>query len=104
MDGSILCPTLRLIGLPRRFYFSAYGYRQPFSPKRCDLQSTRATHALVIAGVGLCGRMAYAVSRRTNEIGIRMALGAERGRIVAMVLREVLVLAVAGLALGLRHE
>ncbi len=66
-----------------------------------DLCTAFAVLALVIAGVGLYGTMAYAVSRRTNEIGIRMALGAERRRIIAMVLREVLALAVAGLAIGL---
>ena len=66
-----------------------------------DLCAAFAVLALVIAGVGLYGTMAYAVSRRTNEIGIRMALGAERRRIIAMVLREVLALAVTGLAIGL---
>jgi macrolide transport system ATP-binding/permease protein len=57
--------------------------------------------ALAIACVGLYGTMAYTVSRRTNEIGIRMALGAERRRIVWMVLREVFALGAAGLAIGL---
>jgi len=56
--------------------------------------------ALVMACVGLYGTMAYAVSRRTSEIGIRMALGAERGRISRMVLKEVLALCAAGLAIG----
>jgi ABC-type antimicrobial peptide transport system permease subunit len=45
--------------------------------------------------------MAYAVARRTNEIGIRMALGADRRRIVWMVLRDVFALGAAGLAIGL---
>jgi predicted permease len=65
-----------------------------------DLCTAFAFLALTIACVGLYGTMAYAVSRRTNEIGIRMALGAERRRIIWMVLREVLALAAAGLAIG----
>jgi len=57
--------------------------------------------AVLIACVGLYGTMAYSVARRTNEIGLRMALGARRGRLVWMVLREVISLAAAGLAIGL---
>jgi predicted permease len=56
--------------------------------------------ALTIACVGLYGTVSYNVARRTSEIGIRMALGAQRGRVVRMVLREVLGLAAGGLAIG----
>jgi predicted permease len=57
--------------------------------------------ALAIACVGLYGAMSYKVARRTGEIGIRMALGAPRGRVVWMILREVLLLTGAGLAISL---
>jgi putative ABC transport system permease protein len=55
---------------------------------------------LVIAAVGIYGVMAYVVAQRTNEIGVRMALGATRGNVVSMVLRRACGLMAAGLALG----
>ena len=66
-----------------------------------DLCTGFAILAMVIACVGLYGTVAYNVARRTGEIGIRMALGARRGVVVRMVLGEVLLLAIAGLAAGL---
>jgi predicted permease len=56
--------------------------------------------ALLLTCVGLYGLMAYTVNRRTGEIGIRMALGAERGRIVRMILGETLLLIGCGLLIG----
>jgi len=64
------------------------------------LTTAFALLALAIACIGLYGSMSYNVARRTSEIGIRMALGAQRHRVVWMVLREVILLAAAGLATG----
>jgi len=64
------------------------------------LVSIFAGLASILAIVGVYGVVAYAVVRRTREIGIRMALGAERGGVLWMILREGLVMALAGTALG----
>ena len=57
--------------------------------------------ALLLCCIGLYGLMAYNVARRTNEIGVRMALGATSGHIAGQVLREALLLASIGMAIGI---
>jgi predicted permease len=57
--------------------------------------------ALLLATVGIYGVTAYTVARRSSEIGIRMALGAQRSRVIAMVMRGAMVQTVLGLAIGL---
>jgi ABC-type antimicrobial peptide transport system permease subunit len=56
--------------------------------------------ATVLASIGLYGVMAFVVARRTKEIGVRMALGAKRGAVVWMVMKEVVLLLGLGLAVG----
>ena len=56
--------------------------------------------AVILAAIGLYGTMAYAVVQRTAEIGLRMALGARRATVVDMVVRQALVLAAIGVAIG----
>ena len=57
--------------------------------------------ALLLAGIGIFGVIAYSVAQRTHEIGVRAALGASRGRVMALVIRHALLLTAAGLALGI---
>jgi predicted permease len=57
--------------------------------------------AMLLASIGLFGLMSYSVSRRTNEIGIRMALGAQKSDVLQLVMRESMVLVVIGIVAGL---
>jgi putative ABC transport system permease protein len=56
--------------------------------------------ALVLAAIGIFGVLSYSVSRRTREIGIRMALGATRGEVASRIMREGLVMTALGIAIG----
>jgi predicted permease len=57
--------------------------------------------AALLVAIGLYGTLSYRVSRRSTEIGVRMALGAQRGRVLRMVMRESLLIATLGVALGI---
>jgi ABC-type antimicrobial peptide transport system permease subunit len=72
---------------PRRFHLFLLG--------------TFATTAVLLALIGIYGVVAYSVSLRTREIGIRLALGARRGEIVDMVVRQGMRFALAGIAAGI---
>jgi len=73
------------------------------SPRRLNaaLVSSFGILAVIIAAVGIAGVLAFSVSARTNEIGIRMSLGADSGRVQRMILREGGVLLAIGLVLGI---
>jgi predicted permease len=64
------------------------------------LSTAFAAAALLLAGIGLFGLMSYTVTRRTREVGIRMALGSQPGGILRMICGETLLLTLAGIALG----
>ena len=72
------------------------------SPRRLNaaLVSSFGLLAVIIAAVGIAGVLAFSVSARTNEIGIRMSLGAESGRVLRMILKEGGVLLAIGLVVG----
>lgn len=110
-DPSSLAGPLREVVRGLDANLPIYGVRT-----MADLYSMRATRiftvivgtvaslgllGLGLAIVGLYGLVAYAVSRRTREIGIRMAIGADQGDVLRMVLRQGVVLAIVGLAVGL---
>jgi ABC-type antimicrobial peptide transport system permease subunit len=66
-----------------------------------SLSSFFGAVALLLAAVGLYGVMAHMVTRRRREIGIRMALGAQRGSVMWLVLRDAMLMVVAGAAIGI---
>ncbi len=76
---------------------------QSIAPRRLNaaLVSSFGALAVIIAAVGIAGVLAFSVSARTNEIGIRMSLGADRGKVQRMVLAEGGILLALGLVLGL---
>jgi predicted permease len=92
-------PTLPI----RRFTSQTEEISQRFAQERLFATAYTAfgALALVLACIGLFGLMSYNVARRTNEIGIRMALGAQRGTVLGMVMRESMLLVGLGVALGL---
>jgi predicted permease len=92
-------PNLPLVSMHRLAEQVAGNFNQQRLIAR--LTSLFGILALVLASVGLYGVTAYGVGSRTNEIGLRMALGADRGNVLALILRGALALTAVGLLLGI---
>ena len=95
MSSIPTCPIYRMRTLEQQLDKSLMSERLLAS-----LSTVFGLLATLLAAIGLYGVMAYMVARRTREIGIRMALGANRGSVVWLVMREVLMLSAIGVAIG----
>jgi predicted permease len=110
-DASNLAPVLRKVvrGLdPNMPIFDVRTMRDFYNQRAVKTPNMIAESVaglglmgLILAMIGLYGLVAYSVSRRTREIGIRMAIGADRQKVIHMVLKQGLKLGVAGIAVGL---
>ena len=110
-DASTLAPVLRGIVHsidPNMVVFDVRTLQDLFTKRAIqtpdiiiEAVAAMGVMALILAVIGLYGLIAYSVGRRTREIGIRMAVGADRREVLQMILRQGLVLAVAGGVAGL---
>lgn len=110
-DAAVLVPVIRQVVRAIDSNMPLYDVRtmRDFYTKRAsktpdiivETVAAMGLIALILAAIGLYGLVAYSVGRRTREIGIRMAVGADRQSVAWMVLRQGLILAVAGSAVGL---
>lgn len=94
VDKDLFVPALR----PMEYFLA-----QQLAPPRFNMMllAVFAGVALILAAIGIYGVIAYSVTQRTREIGIRMALGAQKGQMLRMMLRQSLTLVAIGLAVGL---
>ena len=98
-DAGAINPNLAVV----KFQTFAEQIGDRFSEERMIARLTMlfGALALLLATVGLYGVTAYTVAGRTCEIGIRMALGAERGSVIAMIMRSATLQTLLGLAIGI---